>query len=394
MHKKTLLPLIPFSLILAISLLLPGNLPMAATPARADDDPPAKRSESKTKKSDSRKKDDKQSKSQRKKRKGEFPKGDHEKKFREGLGETFSTKYTPHFVVFYNADEKLVRDFIHRLEATFKSVYMLCERTGVKLKKPKEKLVVIYCKDFSDYNDACVLLTGQSVPPGAAGLYYRFPFNFSLFFDFKTSPQMLQYVQQAEQLQREAREAQDRNEKRAKSREARWWHNRITTEQQKTNREVVQHELAHQCLFNFGFHTLEARNPIWLSEGMATQFETPPGKSGAGLGAINQARLGTLRDMIDKQPPDLKTFILRLEASRSIEVEEYAISWGLVNYLLKKHKREFPDFVKAVADRSMEDSLTPGGDLELFEKHFGKIDERFQQSWERFIKSMPYRAPQ
>ena len=175
------------------------------------------------------------------------------------------------------------------------------------------------------------------------------------------------------------------------SEQVRFIKNRIDNYQTQTNREVVQHELSHQCLFNFGFHTLEARNPIWLSEGMAVQFETPPGKSGAGLGALNQSRLGNLRAIIKQNSPDLKTFVMRLEHARSIEVPEYAISWGLLNYLLRHYREEFPGFVAAVAERTMEESVMPMCDVELFEKHFGPLDDRFQKRWERYIMSLPYR---
>ena len=103
------------------------------------------------------------------KKKDEFPRGDHEKQFREGLGEEYRVLYTPHFAVFTNADEKLVKTFIHRMEVTYDSVFRLCDRTGVKIKRPKEKLVVIYNATYDDYNQVCITFTGQGVAAGCTG---------------------------------------------------------------------------------------------------------------------------------------------------------------------------------------------------------------------------------
>lgn len=396
--KKALIPIILFCAIVALAIVIPTSL-VVASPTGGADDPPVKKSESRVKKSDTGKKKSSKGKkskkgSKKKKKKDEFPKGDHEKQFRIGLGEEFSVKYTPHFAILYNADEKLIKSFIHRLEATYKSVYKLCDRVGVKLKKPKEKLVVIYCDDFHSYSGVCKQFTGDPAPEQAAGLYYRHPYNFSLFYDNTKHPQMREFLNEIDALHKTIKDTRDLGQKKAMSRTVQWYRNKIAAYQEKTNREVVQHEVAHQCLFNFGFHTLEARNPIWLAEGMATQFETPPGKSGAGFGALNQERLGMLRAMLSPYPPNLKMFILNPTGGEGmLGLDGYATSWGLLNFLLKRHSKEFPGFVQAVLDRSKEESSSYLSDLELFEKHFGPIDEQFQKGWENYIRSLPYKVP-
>ncbi len=98
----------------------------------------------------------------------------------------------------------------------------------------------------------------------------------------------------------EARAVTDATTRKSKAREAQWYTNRSKVYQEEQNRSVVQHEAAHQLLYNFRVHNLESSwaNPQWLVEGLATLFEVPPGKHGAGAGVINQRRLGDIREPI------------------------------------------------------------------------------------------------
>ncbi len=50
-----------------------------------------------------------------------FPKGPREDEFRKYLGEEYKVRREDHFFVMYNADEEIVKQFILRLERTYKS---------------------------------------------------------------------------------------------------------------------------------------------------------------------------------------------------------------------------------------------------------------------------------
>ena len=155
---------------------------------------------------------------------------------------------------------------------------------------------------------------------------------------------------------------------------------------------MVQHEVAHQLLFNFRVHKPGAANPQWFVEGLATQFESPPGKMGAGFNVINQRRLRVLREKYKKESPDLRDFVGNPNKGGSLLTEEgYAIAWGMVHYLVKQKSKDLPRFVEALKRRKPGQSITPEEDIAAFEECFGKLDDKFAKKWMGFIKGLPYR---
>lgn len=336
------------------------------------------------------------SKSKKKKKRGDraFPKGDREKEFSRKLGEDYRVKYTDHFVVLTDAEEEIVKDFLPRLEKTYDSVHRFVDQVGVKIKYPKEKLPILFCRDFPEYSKRCKQFTGQPAPSEAAGLYWREPLNFSLFYDMSQVDFIKETTAKAEKLRQEAAATKDRNAKKAKLREADWYVNRIAIYQQEQNRSVVQHEVAHQLLFNLKFHTLEGDNPQWFVEGMATLFEPPPGKTGAGFNVINQYRLGEIRDVLRVMETDqLKAFISQ-QRSGMLSNQGYAQSWALCYYLIKTKRKQLPQYVELINKRPPGKLMSRKQNLEDFEKCFGKVDNAFNKKFTNYITRLPYMPPQ
>ena len=321
-----------------------------------------------------------------------FPKGSREKEFAEKLGEDYQPRYTDHFVVLYNCDEKVMKDFILRLEQTYKSVHRFAKKQGIKIKYPKEKLIVIFCPDYDEYNGKCQELVGRGAPAGAAGLYWSDPANFSIFYDMSQSKIMLEFASKENSLREQARNSKDPRMKKQKSKEAQWYVGRAKRYQQTNNRSVVQHEVAHQLLYNLQVHRSGARNPQWFVEGSATLFEPPPGKSGAGFNVINQRRLGDIREtFIRYTADDLRKFV-GAGATRGgmLSNENYARSWALCYYLLKRKRKQLPIYIELVKQRSRREAMTPQDAIDDFEQAFGKIDGKFAKSWSKYITTLPF----
>lgn len=324
-----------------------------------------------------------------------FPKGGREKQFGEALGEGYRIKRTDHFVVLTNADEDVVKDFLPRLEKTYDSVHRFVDKVGVKIKYPTEKLPVLFCHDFPEYSGRCKQFAGRPAPGEAAGLYWPHPLNFSLFYDMSQVSFIKETTAKADQLKKEAAATSDRNAKKAKLREANWYINRIAIYQQDQNRSVVQHEVAHQLLHNFQFHNNEGDNPQWFVEGMATLFEPPPGKSGAGFNVINQNRLGDIRDALRTMSTDeLKAFIMRQSGGGMMSSEGYAEAWSICYYLVKCKRKEFPKYVDIIKRRPAGKRQSPEENLADFEKCFGKIDDTFNKKFTQYITKLPFKPPQ
>src|SRR5205814_1499812 len=64
------------------------------------------------------------------------------------------------------------------------------------------------------------------------------------------------------------------------------------------NRFTIQHEAAHQILFNLGVHSSGLNSPPWLAEGLATQFEVPQTDRSGKVFRVNQYRLGDFREAL------------------------------------------------------------------------------------------------
>lgn len=321
-----------------------------------------------------------------------FPKGPREKEFAEKLGENYHPRYTDHFVVLYNCNEKVMKDFILRLEQTYKSVHRFTKKQGIKIKYPKEKLIVIFCPDYQEYNGHCKEIVGRGAPAEAAGLYWSGAANFSIFYDMSQSKSMLEFASKARSLREEARKAKDTRVKKQKSREAQWYVGRAKRYQQTNNRSVVQHEVAHQLLYNLQVHHSDSRNPQWFVEGLATLFEPPPGRSGAGFNVINQSRLGGIRDTFTHYTPDdLREFVgAGAKRGGMLSLENYSRSWALCYYLLKKKRKQLPVYIDLIKHRPRRKEMTPQDAIDDFEKAFGKIDRKFVKGWSKYITSLPF----
>lgn len=350
---------------------------------------PPKSGDKKTKSRSSRSKSSKKKSGDR-----PFKKGPREKEFADAVGEEYRVKPTDHFIVLTNADEAIVKDFLPRLEKTYDSVHRFVDQVGVKIKYPKEKLPVLFCHDFDEYSARCKQFTGQPAPGEAAGLYWREPLNFSLFYDMSQVSFIKETTAKAEQLKQDAARTPDRNAKQAKLREANWYINRIAIYQQEQNRSVVQHEVAHQLLFNLQFHKADVDNPQWFVEGMATLFEPPPGKTGAGFNVINQSRLGEIRDaLVVMKTDDLKNFISRTRTGM-LSSQGYAQSWALCYYLVKRKSKELPKYVELIKKRPVDKVLSAKENLADFEKCFGKVNDMFTKKFTNYITKLPFMPPQ
>lgn len=324
-----------------------------------------------------------------------FAKSPREKEFAKALGEDYRAKYTDHFFILTNADDTVVKDFIPRLEKTYDAVHRFLKQLELPVKYPKEKLPVLFCKDNDEFNARCKQFTGRPGPAEAAGLYYPDPqLNFSIFFDMSQVGFIKEKTELAARLRKEGAETKDRNTKRAKLREADWHVNRIAIYQQDQNRSVVQHELAHQLLFNLHYHKAGVANPQWFVEGSATLFEPPPGEMGAGINVVNQRRLGDVRDLLKTLKPDeLRAFIGDPEGGgwNMLSHEGYARSWSLCYYLMKRKSKELPKYVALIRKRKEHGQIPPEQEIKDFESCFGPINASFVKKYKEFVAKLPYR---
>ena len=134
------------------------------------------------------------------------------------------------------------------------------------------------------------------------------------------------------------------------------------------------HEATHQMAFNCGMHRRLAPVPLWLSEGVATYFETPEldaDRGWRGVGAINRPRLE--RFLATHRPGDIAALVASDDRFRSADapLDAYAAAWGLTRHLIDTRKRAFVEYlrVQSVKEPLAEDSA--GARTREFEAAFG-----------------------
>jgi hypothetical protein len=115
---------------------------------------------------------------------------------------------------------------------------------------------------------------------------------------------------------------------------------------------TLVHEATHQLAFNRGMHRRMAPVPVWVSEGIATVFETPDLRSTdgwRGIGTVNRVRLDRFRRSF--QPGDLELLIVADDRFRDADtaLDAYAAGWALAWFLLETRRDQFVHYLRILA---------------------------------------------
>ena len=137
---------------------------------------------------------------------------------------------------------------------------------------------------------------------------------------------------------------------------------------------TLVHEATHQLAFNSGMHRRLAPIPLWVSEGIATYFETPDLKNvrgWRGVGAVNRPRLEHF--LRHYEPGCVAAMIRDDEAFRTPDraVDCYATAWAVCHHLLQVRKPEFVAYLRGLADKQPLDEDSADQRLAAFQAAFG-----------------------
>jgi hypothetical protein len=137
--------------------------------------------------------------------------------------------------------------------------------------------------------------------------------------------------------------------------------------------EDLRHELTHALL-----HSVLHDVPIWLDEGLAEYFETPPAWKG-----INPRHLETLRSQRNDQfEPNLDR-LEKLKDVPEMKTPEYRESWAWVHFMLRgdpRARQALIDYLRDLRNTSKPEPLRPrlqaiSPDLRAaFWRHLDRLD--------------------
>jgi hypothetical protein len=318
-------------------------------------------------------------------------------------GEGFNVKTTAHFAIAYDGDAETLADFIARVEATYRGVYRFLNLHDLDSTEPSQKLEIIFFdqpESFFKYAKR----TGADVV-GAAG-FYSPGTNRAAFYHALNMQRLIGVNEQIASIEA-LLDPQNGSNPGRNRREVLMQLQRLRNERDQTiesvNQLVVQHEVAHQVLYNAGLHSRNGEQPTWLVEGLACLFETPPNKNGAGFATVNQYRLLNLREALagEAAPKRVRAEsyegavrqgrlvpLRRLIGDRSMfdtgqpDIgNRYAQAWSLVHYLHHRKREAFGDYLAVLAKRPVDRAYSAATELMIFEEVFGPVDDGFVKDW-------------
>ncbi|MGE5294728.1 MAG: DUF1570 domain-containing protein, partial [Solirubrobacterales bacterium] len=114
----------------------------------------------------------------------------------------------------------------------------------------------------------------------------------------------------------------------------------------------LTHELAHQLAFNSGIQKRGVMYPIWVSEGLATNFECD-GLTTASVLPSNAARRSSLATAYAAgELVPLRQFIVQTRVSADIETSRarYAQAWAFFRFLLTEYPTNLRTYLQREAD--------------------------------------------
>ena len=271
---------------------------------------------------------------------------------------------TEHFVVCYNTSDVYARWNSELYERLYKGFYRFWKEKGIELTPPRFPLVALVFESKADYIEyASKEFAGAQNTIG----YYHQSTNRLASFDLTGIQGMM--LPKAQVLRTELI-------------------NQIVSrpEAERTIATIV-HEACHQIAFNSGLQVRLGDNPLWLSEGLATFFESPDlmSQNGwGGVGKLNKHNYANLANYLPKRTNDSLELLL-LDDSRLRNGEtmtsSYAEAWALTFYLIKSKPKDFVKYLNSIREKPPGQRSSPKERIELFRECFGddlrKIDRDF-----------------
>lgn len=298
-----------------------------------------------------------------------------------------------HFTICTDADVRLAEQLRDRLEATFADGIRFCRDNAISPRPIPRPLEVIFFQRPDEYHRYAAALNYES--QGTLGFFHA-DTNRTAFFNSENDPRLADVKRRIA----EAREALER-------RKVNRLRSLLAQYESQVNQMVVQHESAHQVLYNLGVHNAGSSNPAWLVEGLACLFEPAPVGKGAGFGTTNKFRLFDFREALrdgrarrilaprdfDRAVEngimvDLPTLVSDPNIWKSPGDQAnnyYAQAWALAHFLQRRRKDQWPAYLQTLAARSPQRVTSSREELAEFESAFGPIDREFTRQWADYI---------
>ncbi len=341
-------------------------------------------------------------------RAAEAPLSDADRQQLEALGREFpsgtSLRVTPHFLIVYDVPDAFVSSRVRLLEMVRTAFFNQFTRDGFDPKPPANRLVCILFKNYTDYI-AYSQRTGAVGVSGTGG-YYAANTNRIAIFDNRSNPNLAEIGVDMELLSRTIAELDNTIEQAGRDGDAQRvatlrnqrgdvaqklieLHRRHSTSAGLSDIAQTFHEATHQFAFNSGVQRRGVVYPLWLSEGLATSFETINPAVQFGPGERNPNRQQRLTAIGKRRAfAPLRELIALTElndATMDRKLDVYAESWSLFQYLYTKRLAALRTYLQQQGERN--GPVDVATMLRDFEAAFGPVAE-VENGWRDYVAAL------
>jgi hypothetical protein len=140
------------------------------------------------------------------------------------------------------------------------------------------------------------------------------------------------------------------------------------------NVATIIHEATHQLAYNCGLQKRFADNPMWVSEGLATFFESPdlrnPGRWRS-IGRVNRVNLMKWRRYVMNRPEESLATLLADDTrfrNPATASDAYAEGWAFTYFLIKTHRADYVRYLQSLSEGKPLAERTQRERITMFEK--------------------------
>jgi len=294
---------------------------------------------------------------------------------RDLLPRRFRDYETKRFIVISDAAPGWSREQAALLDRTYHQFNRFAKRLGVKPLPLRHKLVCVLFQEHDDYRRFA--RTRDGVTAGWISGYYSPKNDRIVFYNIATNPDFAEAIRVSESAERIAKVEGHTPAARG----------RLRNEYKKAAVATVVHEAVHQLAFHTRIQSPKIQNPLWLSEGLATAFETDSPNESFGPDRKYDLREEQFSELLedDKLIPlrELVTYSNMPNDDDDTIAAVYHQSYSLVTWMCRFRKSQLRDFLDALRSERP-GRPTARRQLQIFEKAFGNVDA-VEKAWLRHV---------
>ena len=312
------------------------------------------------------------------------------------LEASFATTATEHFLLFHEPDAGYVAGACGALEHAYGRFYEVFSQTGFDLSRPNDRLIWICFPQKSDFGKYALRVEGMDLS-WLDGYY-------------STLTNRVAIVQPTDRKVRRPEEtagpsgsdvqvavAANRSPQEGVGTQTRYSAFGgsvlpLSAEGQRFDVTRLTHEVAHQLSFNSGIQKRGVMYPLWISEGLATNFEFD-GSVTAGLEHCNAARCkGLLEAYAAGELVPLGQFVVQTTVPPDAHIGRryYAQAWAFFQFVLTERPENLRTYLGRLGQKRPEHRDT---DILLaeFVGAFGS-PETLELAWNAFLARLAQQA--